>query len=114
MIGHTLKLLVETRPLGANQTSFPTFHWLIFPISLSLLFIGPCVHSPALTVLGSRVVPSALGLRRGQGAAASLSSRLGFGRSLGGVPPRMRSRSIALVPDTGSPRRRSCCLSSET
>lgn len=68
----------------------------------------------AFTVPGRRVGPRALGLTRGQGAAASLSTRRGFCRSLDGTPPRMRSRSIALVPETGRPRRRSCCRSSET
>lgn len=63
---------------------------------------------------GLRVAPKALGLKRGQGAFAELSSRRGFCRSRGGVPLRMRSRSIDLVPDTGRPRRRSCCRSSET
>jgi hypothetical protein len=103
-------LLLATPPrfIGYSVFYFP-------PHPLYLPLIGP-IHtsSPALIGPCRLAVPSALGLRRGQGAPAALSSRLGFGRSRGGAPPRMRSRSIDLVPDTGRPRRRSCCRSSET
>lgn len=97
----------------------PTLHWLFFfrlPAPSRFVF-SSLVHnarSPALTEPCRRTAPRALGLRRGQGATAGPSSRRGFGRSRGRPPPRMRSRSIDLVPDTGRPRRRSCCRSSET
>lgn len=80
---------------------------------LDFSFIGPRTEPRphrARTPGGSRV----LGLKRGQGAPAALSSPSLPGRSRGGAPPRMRSRSIDLVPDTGRPRSRSCCRSSET
>lgn len=119
---HSSTTLLVSLPLRSAHYALnhaPTLHWLFFfrppaPVPLRLLLTGPYARGPALTEPGRRTAPRALGLRRGQGALAGLSSRRGFGRSRGRAPPRMRSRSIDLVPDTGRPRRRSCCRSSET
>lgn len=118
--------LLRPRPLSSHWLLFPPFalnhapalHWLFFRLSrsvpLCLLLIGSYAHSPTLTEPCRRAAPRALGRRRGQGAPEGHSSRRGFSRSRGGAPPRMRSKSIDLVPETGRPRRRSCCRSSET
>lgn len=109
-------LFSRSSPVALNHA--PTLYWLFFSrLAVPSRFgFSSLVHagSPALTEHALRAAPKALGLKRGQGAPAGLSSRRAFGRSRGGAPPRMRSRSIDLVPDTGRPRSRSCCRSSET